>query len=163
MSRAGSSTLGGESQAMATASGTVEWLSLLLCEALDGPCDPCQERSLLAKCNRCCKSSYDHLISPSSPTAVEDRRTSIDIVIIRESLRMTGGVVRWLPTDRMLADGLTKDRADPVDLLRACVRSGSYQISPETHVLEQQAAERELRRQKRQVDAGESSEVVHTN
>ena len=35
--RAASSTLAAESQAMATATGTAEWLSLLLCEAIDGP------------------------------------------------------------------------------------------------------------------------------
>lgn len=55
----------------------------------------------------CIKSLFDHLISPSSPTAVEDRRTSIDIVIIRESLKLTQASVRWLPTDRMIAHGLT--------------------------------------------------------
>ena len=49
----------------------------------------------------------------------------------------------------MIADGLTKDRVDPVDLLRACVRAASYQISPEDHVLAQQAAERVRRAQKR--------------
>ena len=38
--RAVSSTLGGESQAMATATGTVEWLNLMLIEALDGPFAP---------------------------------------------------------------------------------------------------------------------------
>ena len=45
----------------------------------------------------------------------------------------------------MLADALTKDKMDPVDLLRSCLRSATYQISPEEHVLAQQAKERELR------------------
>ena len=143
MPRAVSSTLGGESQAMSTATSTVEWLSLLLTEALDGHFDVRECRSLLAKRPPIyatdCKSLYDHLISPSSPTAVEDRSTSIDIVIIRESIKMTGAQVRCFPTNRMIADGLTKDKADPIDLLRACVRAGTYQISPEEHVLTQQA------------------------
>ena len=154
MPRAVSSTLGGESQAMSAATGTVEWLNLLLTEALDGQFDIRQCRSLLAKRPPIfatdCKSLYDHLISPSSPTAVDDRRTSIDIVIIRESIKMTGAQVRWLPTNRMIADGLTKDKADPIDLLRSCVRVGKYQISPEEHVLAQQAEERALRAQRRQ-------------
>ena len=85
-------------------------------------------------------------MSPSSPTAIDDRRTSIDVVIIRESLSTLQGSIRWLPTDRMLADGLTKDKLDPADLLRSCVRSGVYQIAPETAVLARQAAERELRK-----------------
>jgi len=32
------------------------------------------------------KSLYDHLVAVSSPTSVEDRRTSIDIVILRQSM-----------------------------------------------------------------------------
>ena len=138
---------------MATATGTVEWLNLLLAEALDGSFAPSLGRSLMSRRPAIlatdCKSLYDHLISPSSPTAVDDRRTSIDIVIIRESIKLTASQIRWLPTNRMIADGLTKDRVDPVDLLRACVCAASYQISPEDHVLAQQAAERVRRAQKR--------------
>ena len=58
--------------------------------------------------------------------------------------------IRWIPTNRnrMLADGLTTDKIDPIDLLRSCIRSGNYQISPEAHVLPQQATERERRLQR---------------
>ena len=152
--------MAGESQAMSTATGTVEWLSLILSEALDGPFEP---REFLTRLQlrppilaTDCKSLYDHLVSPSSPTAVEDSRTSVDIVIIRESIKRMQASIRWLPTNRMLADALTKDKLDPVDLLRACLRSGTYHISPEEHVLAQQAAERELRTQKRRHHALET-------
>ena len=147
--RAVSSTLGGESQAMSTATGTVEWLSLMLAEALDGPFEPRKSREVMSArppiLATDCKSLFDHLVSPSSPTSIEDRRTSIDVVIIRESLKALQGHIRWLPTDRMIADGLTKDKIDPADLLRSCIRAGKYQISPEATVLARQAAERELR------------------
>jgi hypothetical protein len=92
-----------------------------------------------------CKSLYDHLHSPSSPTSIEDRRTSIDVVIIRESVKLLSAFVRWVPTNRMLADGLTKDSGPPIDLMRACIRHASYQISPEETVLEYQALERDRR------------------
>eukprot|EP00435_Cladocopium_sp_Y103_P068619 s934_g31.t2 len=151
--RAVSSTLGGEAQALATASGSVEWLNLLLTEALDGSFAPSSGRSLLARRPAIlatdCKSLYDHLVSPSSPTQVDDRRTSIDIVIIRESIKLLSAQIRWLPTNRMIADGLTKDKMEPSDLLRSCVRAGSYQISPENHVLAQQATERAIRAKNR--------------
>ena len=49
----------------------------------------------------------------------------------------------------MIADGLTKDQNDPVDLLRSCVRSARYQISPEETVLARQAEERAARLQKK--------------
>lgn len=147
--RAVSSTLGGESQAMGTATGTVEWLSLMLAEALDGPFDPRASREVMSArppvLATDCKSLFDHLVSPSSPTSIDDRRTSIDVVIIRESLKALQGNIRWLPTDRMIADGLTKDKIDPADLLRSCIRAGKCQISPEATVLARQAAERDLR------------------
>jgi hypothetical protein len=131
--RAVSSTLGGEAQALATASGSVEWLNLLLAEAIDGSFAPSTCRSLLARRPAILatdgKSWYDHLISPSSPTAVDDR--CIDSVIIRESIKLLSAQIRWLPTNRMIADGLMKDKIEPCDLLRFCVRAASYQISPE--------------------------------
>ena len=137
--RAVSSTLGGEAQAMATASGSVEWLTLLMLETLEGQFALKDARAKLQHRPPIyatdCKSLFDHLVSPSAPTSIDDRRTSIDVVIIRESLSCTAGVVRWLPTNRMLADALSKDKADPIDLLRSCVRHGRYQISPEELVL----------------------------
>ena len=45
----------------------------------------------------------------------------------------------------MLADSLTKDAGDPTDLLRACIKESSYQISPEETVLKMQALEKERR------------------
>eukprot|EP00434_Breviolum_minutum_P007463 symbB.v1.2.006585.t1/scaffold387.1/size215482/8 len=152
--RAASSTLSAESQSMATATGTVEWMTLLLLEAIDGPFEPRNARELLQKRPPIlaidCKSLFDHLISPSSPTSIEDRRTSIDVVIIRESLKLTGGHVRWLPTDRMLADAFTKDKSDPADLLRSCIKACRYQISEENTVLARQAEERKERLERRQ-------------
>ena len=149
MSRAVGSTLSAEAQSMVSASGTLEWMSLLLAESLEGPFQPRDFERMLQNRKPVivtdCKSLYDHLVSVSSPTSVEDRRTSIDIVIIRQSIRRLAASIRWVPTDRMLADSLTKDAGDPTDLLRACIRSSSYQISPEEKVLEMQAAEKQRR------------------
>ena len=163
--RAVSSTLAGEAQAMSTASGTAEWMTLLMLDTLQGHFSLREARNKLSErppiLATDCKSLFDHLISPSAPTSMEDRRTSIDVIIIRESLQCTGGVVRWLPTNRMLADGLTKDKMDPVDLLRSCIRQGKYQISPEELVLQQQAEERDLRKQRQQsVQEGNKSQGV---
>ena len=140
--------------ALATATGTVEWLALLMSEILDGPTPARQCREMLKKRPPLfvtdCKSLYDHLVSPSSPTAIEDRRTSIDVIIIRESAKATQAFVRWVPTAHMLADSLTKDAGEPVELLRVCLQHSEYQIAPESIVLERQAAEKERRKQARQ-------------
>ena len=85
----------------------------------------------------------------SSPTAVEDRRTSIDIVILRQSILRMQASVRRVPTNRMLADSLTKNAGDPTDFLRACVRENMYQISPEEDNLRLQADERQRRLDKK--------------
>ena len=53
--------------------------------------------------------------------------------------------VRWVPTNRMLADAFTKDLGDPIDLLRSCIKCSEYQISPEETVLERQAEEKQQR------------------
>eukprot|EP00435_Cladocopium_sp_Y103_P048189 s837_g14.t1 len=143
------STLAAEAQAMVSATGTLEWGSLVLAEALDGICDVrdylqhLQSRPPVIITD--CKSLFDHLIAVTSPTSIEDRRTSIDIVILRQSLERLKGSLRWVPTNRMLADSLTKNAGDPTDLLRACIRQCTYQISPEETVLQLQAAERQRR------------------
>ena len=153
LSRAVSSTMAAESQSMSVATSTVEWLLMLLAEILDGPFPMSQCRDVLNRRRPIiatdCKSLYDHLLSPSAPTAIEDRRTSIDVTIIRESIKAMKAFVRWVPTSRMLADSLTKDCGDPLDLLRSCMKNASYQISPENTVLEMQAQEREDRLQRR--------------
>ena len=71
-------------------------------------------------------------------------------------MQRLGATIRWAPTNRQLADALTKDAADLVDLLRSCIRSGEYQMSPEHIILEPAAAERSRRKQ-RQASAQSSS------
>lgn len=164
LSRAVSSTLAAESQSLSIATGTCEWILLVLSEILDGPCfmRDCREKLSVRKAIVVtdCKSLFDHLFSPSAPTAIEDRRTSIDVAIIRESLRAMQAHLRWAPTDRMLADALTKDLGDPLDLLRSCFKSAEYQISPEDHVLRTQAKEREDRMRKKQSESQDAKPSV---
>ena len=99
---------------------------------------------------------YDHLVSLSSPSSVEDKRCGFDLVISRQCMQRLGATIRWAPTNRQLADALTKGAADPVDLLRSCMRSGEYQLSLEHIILERAAAERSRRKQ-RQTSSQSSS------
>ena len=139
LSRAIPFTLSGEAQALATGFANVEWMDLCISELLDGPSSlhgmsvALHQRPPTYSID--CKSLYDHVMAPSAPITLEDKRSSIDIIIIRESLQRCRGVFRWVPTDRMLADVLTKNRRDPADLLRACVRNGTYQINEEGHLM----------------------------
>ena len=151
LSRVVPSTLSGEAQALATGSATVEWMNLCISELLDGPSSlhglsvALRQRPPTYVID--CKSLYDHVMAPSAPTTLDDKWSSIDIIIIRESLQRCRGVLRWVPTDRMLADVLTKNQGDPADLLRACMRNSTYQINEEGHLMAIRSAERDRRKQ----------------
>ena len=130
MPRVVASTLAGEAQSFATASGLAEWMTLILYAALHGRIDLREASSFLGKVPIIgmtdCKSLYDAVHSPSSPSKVEDKRVAIDLTIVKQSVERTGMSVRWVPTELMLADALTKDQADPADLLRAALFQGRY-------------------------------------
>ena len=90
-----------------------------------------------------CKSLFDALNTPTSPGKIEDKRVAIDLAIVRQSMSRCGLQVRWCPTQLMIADGLTKNQADPADLMRALLANGVYQLSNEAEVLAQKKAQRD--------------------
>ena len=55
------------------------------------------------------KSLYDTMSKCSNPaTQVEDKRTAIDITILKNDMRRSRGQVRWIPGTVMISDALTK-------------------------------------------------------
>ena len=147
------STLGGEAQAFSRASAAAEWMSLLVSEARHGFFDlrQCHDRlqqvPMLGITD--CKSLYDHVNSLSSLSGVQDKRVCVDIAIIKQSMERAGLKVRWVPTELMVCDALTKDKADPADLLRAVLELGSYQLSSEAQVLKSKKALRDALKTRR--------------
>ena len=146
-----SSTMGGESQSFASASGVAEWCLLILAEAIDGPFSLRDTDQVLKRRQPIgmtdCRSLYDHLISLGTGGSLDDKRTAIHVAIVRQSIARTGLEPRWCPTDRMAADGLTKDKGEPLDLLRSILRSGRYQLADEQLVLDRKKEERDRRRE----------------
>lgn len=55
---------------------------------------------------------------------LDDCRTAIDIITIRDSIRRLQASLRlrWLPTDRMLADAMTTESPDAFDIA-SCLHS----------------------------------------
>ena len=102
-----------------------------------------------------CKSLYDHLSAVGSPSTLQDKRSAIDVLIIRESVKKTGCVIRWAPTGLQMADGLTKDKGEAVECLRRSLRSGSYMLRCEEQVMQ----ERHMTRENKQ-SASEKSPTV---
>ena len=127
MSRTVPSSLGAEAQAISVALGFVEWATLFLQELIHGSFDlrgapVMQERPPV--CVTDCKSLYEHLLAVGSPTTLQDKRSAVDVLIIRESSKKTGCAICWAPSGLQLADGLTKDKGEAVECLRRSLRSG---------------------------------------
>ena len=74
--------------------------------------------------------------SVGSPSTLRDKRSAIDVLIIRESMRKTGCMIRWAPAGLQLADGPTKDKGDSVECLRRSLRSGPYMLRCEEQVMQ---------------------------
>ena len=95
--------------------------------------DPTRELAqLLTICDA--KSLYDHLHSETAGCTA-DRRTAIDIQIIRRSLDAQGGEVRWVDHSGMYADGMTKKNGN-IPLVQMLMRTGRVCISSESATLE---------------------------
>ena len=89
-------------------------------------------------------SVFDFVTKPEAPTGIDDKHCAIDQAIICGCLRRMGAALRWRPTELMLGDALTKDKADGAELLRACVRTPECQVSEESSTLIRAREERKI-------------------
>ena len=80
------------------------------------------------------KALYDHLHSETAGCTA-DRRTAIEIQIIRSSLDAQNGEVRWVDHSGMYADAMTK-RNGNIPLLQTLMRTGRVCITEEAATLE---------------------------
>ena len=80
------------------------------------------------------KSLYDHLRTETLGGA-NDRRTAIDIQIIRATMDAQGATVRWVDHSGMYADAMT-ERNGNVPLLQMLMRTGRICITEEAVTLE---------------------------
>ena len=148
------STLAAETQSMSESLAEVEWIRGLFGELTDPSfsilewksrtrnrgllvagrsVDPNRELpKVLSICDA--KSLYDHLHSETAGCTA-DRRTAIEIQIIRASLDSQEADVRWVDHTGMYADALTK-RGGNVPLLQTLLRTARIAITEESATLE---------------------------
>ena len=161
MRRTMGGTLAAETQSLLNGLEHAEWIAAHCAEARFPNFDVAQRsiflRNFRLQCVVDAKPLYDHLISLSSRPVWKIKRCRFDLVISRQCMQRLGAAIRWAPTNPQLAGALTLDSADPVDLLRSCMRSGECQLSPEHIILERAAAERSKRKQ-RQTSSQSSSQ-----
>lgn len=79
------------------------------------------------------KSLYDYLSKDT--IGGQDKRTAIEVQIIREDLAGLSGEVRWVDHPAMLADGLTKIKGSNEPLFRL-LETGVFRIVEEAKLLE---------------------------
>jgi len=153
------STFAGETQVLADGLGHVEWVACHLAEAIHKNFS-LSDRGRFVKQFQVqsivdCKSIYDHVQQFASPGSISDKRVAIDIIIVKETLSRIGGVIRWCPTWLQLADALTKESAEAMDILRGAICSGKYHLHAESKVMEAAAEQRQLRLARRSVQSAE--------
>lgn len=133
------STLGAESQAIVESAAVASWFRFFISECISP-----QERkhhlnweehiqNLQYGLVTDAKSVYDAL-SRRGTISTSDKRTNIDLALVREILQKEGGCIRWIDGRYQLADSLTKYM--PADFLRAVMTAGRYQLQEEYDTLQ---------------------------
>ena len=87
------------------------------------------------------KALFDHL-SRESVGPSQDKRTSLEIQVVRQLMNSIKGKVRWVPHPQMIVDGLTKKNGN-LEALYQLLLTGEYQIVAEAESLETKRLERE--------------------
>ena len=57
------------------------------------------------------KALYDSFHREGYSNSVVDKRVSLEVKVMKERLLALGGSLRWMSSERQLADGLTKESA----------------------------------------------------
>ena len=143
LQRVVNSTLAAETQSLSKGLGELMWAMVLLKELTDGKfCiqkwrQNMEDDLMVLSSMRTeqtlqqalavvdAKSLYDHLSKDGAGGA--DKRTAIEIQIIRQDLRTMDGEVKWVDHKSMLADGLTKVGGSN-EALHEVLRTGVFSI-----------------------------------
>jgi hypothetical protein len=159
--RACSSTLAAESQAALDAIRHQEWVAILLGEALFREFSV-EDReqwmpALVSPLMTDCKSLFDLTNTALGTSSQQDKTAAIDVVVLRDHMSRLSIPMRWCPSERQLADSMTKNTADAADLLRSVMKSGRYVLALEETVLAGKAQERKDRLEKGKAKAMSTS------
>ena len=71
----------------------------------------------------------------------QDKRTNLEIQVVRQKMNSIGAKVRWVPHTKMIVDGLTKKGAC-MDAMYELLNTGTYQIVAEAQSLQDRLDER---------------------
>ena len=138
-------TLSAECQALIQGIGQIHWHRYLLLELMGVPISTTDWERHLASIPYVSvvdsRSLYDCINKLVCTYAqVEDKRTAIDVAILKDDLCRSGGTLRWVAGDNMVADPLTKRMCS--DFLRMICNTGMWSLSEDGH--ERQCTEHDV-------------------
>ena len=127
------SSLGAETQSGSMASEEQEFVRLLWLEMSTGKLDLQNINGELQKTTGVmvtdCKGLYDSVCRVvSSGLGVADRRTAIEALGLRQGLARSGTIMRWVHSEAMPADGLTKDSKQAHNVLLDFLTRGYWRL-----------------------------------
>ena len=153
------STLAGETLALSASLAEIEWLQVLFRDVVYSDVDHANwaastgpfgailktGSSLNARQDAAAvvdaKSVFDTLTRNTAGSSKQDKRTAIELSIVKESLRHSGSKVRWVPHWGMPSDQLTKaDISKANAALEQLMRTGIFRLLPEAAELEARRA-----------------------
>ena len=148
MKRQTVNTLSSETQALVRGLGSVHWYRILILEARGLQLSAREWHREVARLPFICitdsKSLYDAVSKYTNPASqCGDKRTSIDISLIKQEVNELNGKIRWVDGRTMIADPLTKEARS--DLLRHVMRTGQWSILEEGSALQRKLLERTSR------------------
>ena len=127
-------TLSAECQALVSGVGAIYWQRFLLQESrghslsLSNWAEVLGQVPFIAVTDS--KSLYDTLVKlGNAGSRIEDKRTAIDVTLLRGDMSSTRGQVRWVPEEYMIADSLTKRMS--AEMLKRIMRFGKWSLSRE--------------------------------
>ena len=135
-------------QALVRGLSSVHWYRVLILEARGLHLSAREWHREVAQLPFICvtdsKSLYDTICKCTNPASqCEDKRTSIDISLIKQEIAELNGRIRWIDGRTMLADSLTRE--SKADLLRHVMKTGQWSILAEGSALQRKLLERTSR------------------
>ena len=155
LNRVSRSTLSAEGQAASEAADAIYYTSLFLKGCLDPDLDMASATAAHLSHQSClvvdAKALYDLLIQDEMQARVgAEKRTAVEILVTKQRLLESSSFVRWVSSERQLADGLTKESATQLlaDRLRThrnrLVDDTSYQAARRKDVHQRHASAMEF-------------------
>ena len=129
-------TLSAECQALITGIGNIHWHRYILLEALGHDMSTQEWETKLSSIpfvsvvdSRSLFDCINKMVCTFSQ--IEDKRTAIDLAILKDDMHKTGGHLRWVEGSNMITDPLTKRTSS--DFLRLVCRTGYWSLTSEGH------------------------------